>query len=100
MAQRISVRGEVDLQDAVDAAARIAGLGSGYDVFYAEQELTPFESLLLEFTGSVAVRLGLAGSGLPALRNSLLENLLRDLSVLARSSAGLTIAAHCLCDVE
>jgi hypothetical protein len=34
------------------------------------------------------------------LRSSLLENLLRDLGILARSSRGLTVAAHCLCDVE
>ena len=97
-------RGLIDrtgtLREAVDAAARIAGLGNDYEVFYSERELTPFESLLMEFTGSVAARLGLAGSGLPALRSSLLENLLRDLAVLARSSGGLTVAAHCLCDVQ
>jgi hypothetical protein len=67
---------------------------------YAERELTPFESLLMELTGGAMARLGLASSRLPVLRSSLLDNLLRDLGVLARSDVGLTIAAHCLCDVE
>jgi len=97
-------RGLVDqtgtLQDAVDAAARIAGLGSDYEAVYEERDLTPFESFLIEITGGTASRLGLAPSGLTALRSSLLENLLRDLGLLARSSRGLTVAAHCLCDVE
>jgi hypothetical protein len=30
----------------------------------------------------------------------LVENILEDLNVLMRSSRGLSVAAHCLCDVE
>jgi protease-4 len=97
-------RGLVDqtgtLQDAIDAAARIAGLGSDYEAIYEERELTPFESFLMKIAGGTVTRLGLVSSGLPALHSSLLENLLRDLGSLARSSRGLTVAAHCLCDVE
>jgi protease-4 len=97
-------RGLVDqtgtLQDAIDAAARIAGLGSDYEAIYEERELTPFESFLMKIAGGTVTRLGLVSSGLPALHSSLLENLLRDLGGLARSSRGLTVAAHCLCDVE
>jgi protease-4 len=97
-------RGLIDrtgtLQDAVDAAARIAGLGSDYEAVYQERELTPFESFLVEITGGVMLRLGLADSGLPILRDSLLDKLLGDLGMLARTSSGLMIAAHCLCDVE
>jgi protease-4 len=97
-------RGLVDqtgtLRDAIDAAARIAGLGSDYEAVYEERELSPFESFLIEITGGAATRLGLASPNLASLRSSLLENLLRDLGILARSSRGLTVAAHCLCDVE
>jgi hypothetical protein len=67
---------------------------------YQERELSPFESFLLEITGGVMLRLGLGDSGTPILRDSLLDSLLRDLGMLARSSGGLMVAAHCLCDVE
>lgn len=97
-------RGLVDqtgtLQEAIDAAARIAGLGSDYEAVYHERELTPFESFLIKITSSTMARFGLAGSGLPALRSTLLENLVRDLDVLARNTAGPAVVAHCLCDVE
>jgi protease-4 len=98
-------RGLVDqtgtLQDAVDAAARIAGLGSDYEAVYQERELTPFESFLLEFASSAMARVGLGQSGLPTLPSGLLERLAADLDVLVRSSSGgLSVAAHCLCDVE
>lgn len=96
-------RGLVDqtgtLQDAVDAAARIAGLGSDYEAVYQERELTPFESFLLEIAGSAMARVGFGQSGLPTLPSGLLERLAADLEVLVRSSGGgLSVAAHCLCD--
>jgi len=87
------------LQQAVDAAARIAGLGADYGTVYDEWELSPFESMLLEMTGGVAARFQTA-HGAALLRNSLFENILDDLKRLGASNAGLTIAAHCLCDVE
>ena len=98
-------RGLVDqtgtLQDAVDAAARIAGLGGDYEAVYQERELTPFESFLLEMASSAMVRVGLGQSGLPTLPSGLLERLAADLDVLVRSSGGgLSVVAHCLCDVE
>jgi protease IV len=98
-------RGLVDqtgtLQDAVDAAARIAGLGSDYEAVYQERELTPFESFLVEMTSNVMAGFGLGRSGLPTLPSTLFERLAADLGVLARSSGGgLSVVAHCLCDVE
>jgi protease-4 len=104
-------RGLVDqtgtLQEAIDAAARIAGLGSDYHAVFQERELTPFESFLIEITGSAMAHFG-AGSGfgfgragLPALPGTLLEDIARDLAVLARGSDGcLAVVAHCLCDVD
>jgi protease-4 len=97
-------RGLVDqtgtLQEAIDAAARIAGLGSDYEAVYDEEELSPFESFMLDITSSAMMRFNLGDTGLPGLPSTMLENILRDLQVLARSSGGLSIAAHCLCDVE
>ena len=98
------VRGLVDqtgtLQQAVDAAARIAGLGNDYDMVYDEWELSAFESFLFEMVGGAMARFDWELSGFETLHNTLLENILSDLRMLARSSEGLTIAAHCLCDVQ
>jgi protease-4 len=88
------------LQQAVDAAARIAGLGSDYEVVYEERELSTFESLLVEMTGNVMAKIGLGTTGVTALRSTLLEDLLADLKILSRSTAGFSVAAHCLCRVE
>ena len=96
-------RGLIDqtgtLSEAIDAAARIAGLGTDFDVEYQEPELSTFEAFLIEITGSAMARLGWTGSRLQ-LRSSLLENLLDDLSMLARNSGEFSVAAHCLCRVE
>jgi protease-4 len=97
-------RGLVDqtgtLKEAVDAAARIAGLGQDYEAVYHEREISPFESFLIEITGSAMVRFGLGTAVMPRLPGTLVENILEDLNVLMRSSRGLSVAAHCLCDVE
>jgi protease IV len=98
-------RGLVDqtgtLQDAIDSAARIAGLGADYDVIYAEPEISPIEAFLVEITSSAMARLGTGfGRGFTGLPGTLLENIASDLRLLARSSRGVTVAAHCLCDVE
>ncbi len=97
-------RGLVDqtgtLRDATDAAARIAGLGSDYRIVYDERELTPLEAFLIDMTGSVMTRLGIAGHRAGMLGNTLLERILDDLDFLVRSNESLTIAAHCLCDVD
>ncbi|MGD8580165.1 MAG: S49 family peptidase, partial [Lysobacterales bacterium] len=95
-------RGLIDqtgtLQQAVDAAARIAGLGSDYRVAYAERELSPAETFLLQMVGSTSARLGLDVSAAPALHNTLLESILDDLGRLARAGGGFSVAARCLCD--
>jgi protease-4 len=97
-------RGLVDqtgtLQQAVDAAARIAGLGSDYDMVYDEWELSAVESFLFEMVGSVMSSFEFGISGMGPLHHTLLENILSDLRVLSRSNEGMTIAAHCLCNVE
>ena len=98
-------RGLVDqtgtLQDAIDAAARIAGLGGDYGVFYDEPEISPIEAFLVELTSSAMLRLGLTSNvAIAGLPRTLLENISGDLRRLAGGGNGLTVAAHCLCDVE
>jgi protease-4 len=96
-------RGLIDqtgtLSEAIDAAARIAGLGTDFDVQYEERELSTLESFLIEITGSAMVKLGWTGSRLQ-LRSTLLENLLEDLNLLSRNAGEFSVAAHCLCRVE
>ena len=89
-----------NLRQAIDAAARIAGLGSDYSVQYKERELSGFETFLIEMTGSALAGLGMGQTGVPLLRSTLLEDLLGDLYILARSAGEFSVAAHCLCRVE
>ncbi len=100
--QQAKDRGLVDhsgtLQQAVDSAARIAGLGTDYQLQYSELELSPFESFLLEMTGSTVAKLGFGAAARPWLKISWVENLLNDLRRLARAGDGFSVAAHCLCD--
>jgi protease-4 len=97
-------RGLIDqsgtLQQAVDAAARIAGLGSDYQAVYDEWELSAFESFLFDMMGSAMAYFKPGISGLGGIHHTLLENIISDLDLLVRSNDSLTIAAHCLCDVE
>lgn len=88
------------LQQSIDAAARIAGLGLDYDVVYDEWELSTFETMLFEMVGSAMVRFDLGISTNPLITNSLFGKILDDLRFLAASNEGLTIAAHCLCEID
>jgi protease-4 len=88
------------LQDAIDAAARIAGLGEEYSVKWTVPELSTFEQLLLEMSSGVIAKLGLNRSSPEWIRTTFVQNLLDDMRILARGEQGLTIAAHCLCGIE
>ncbi len=94
-------RGLIDqaggLQQAIDSAARIAGLGADYQVRYSEVEMTSFESFLLDLTGSAMARVGFQMQAPAWTRLPLLEDLLADLRFLSASGGGFTQAAHCLC---
>jgi len=94
-------RGLVDqtgtLQQAIDSAARLAGLGTDYQVVYSEMELSPFETFLLELVGSTASRLGFDKVSGTFFNLPLFEEVLSDLRLLAKSGGGFSLAAHCLC---
>ena len=99
--QQAKDRGLVDqtgtLQQAIDSAARIAGLGSDYQVQYNEPELTTLETFLLELTGSTASRLGIAGANSSWVNHRLVDSLLEDLKLLLNAGNGFSLLAHCLC---
>ena len=95
-------RGLVDqlggLGQAVESAARLAGIEGNYTVEYDEPELTAFETFLVDMSGTV---MGWFGMGqqhrdLALLRTTLFEDLLTDLARLARNADGFSVAAHCL----
>ena len=59
------------------------------------------EAFLVEITSGALLRLGLvSGPALHGLPGTLLEGIMGDLQRLVRNSRDLTVAAHCLCDVE
>ncbi len=87
------------LQDAIDAAARIAGLGDNYTVNWTEPELSTIERLVLELTSGVISKLRFSQSNADLIRSTFLQKLLDDLRILTRGEQGLTIAAHCLCGI-
>jgi protease-4 len=97
-------RGLVDqlgsLDAAVDAAARMAGLGSDYRAGYFQRTLPPFEAFLAELTGGVVAHLPLA-SATPALApRGFVADLLADLRSIADGDGRFQVAAHCLCEVR
>lgn len=88
---------EGSLQQTIDSAARIAGLGADYRVRYSEVEMSSFESFLLNITGSAMARVGWTMRAPAWTRLPLLEKLLADLRFLAAAGGAFTQAAHCLC---
>lgn len=99
-------RGLVDqlgtLTDAVDAAARIAGLGESYSVVYVQPELKPWQQLLTQMAAQALVATGLdlqssvfeqyAALG----RLPIINDLRKVLEASARTNSG--VMAHCLCE--
>ena len=97
-------RGLVDrlggLDEAVDAAARMAGLGSNYRVGYHQPLLSPLELMLQEWLGSVAMHLPLSYGPTLAAPGGFVADLLQDLERIAAQDGTFTVAAHCMCRVR
>lgn len=92
-------------RDAIDAAARMAGLGEEYDVRWYRPQMSPFETFLLDAAGDtasfVARTLGpvtLLDPGRIPL--SFVQRLVDDLRYIARGDGRFTLAAHCLCRIQ
>lgn len=97
-------RGLIDrtgtLQQAIDSAGRIAGLGTDFVTEYEEIELSTIELFLLEMAGGVIAKAGLYGGWNQLLPQKIFGSFQRDLEILFRNNGTLTVASHCWCRVE
>lgn len=94
-------RGLVDktgtFQDAIEASARIAGLGDDYQLEWIEPEKSVLDKFFTDFMTGVVSRLNLSISLPDSLPVSWLQSMLDDLQFIAAQQGKFTIAAHCLC---
>jgi protease-4 len=106
--QQAKERGLVDTiggyRDALQSAARRAGLAEGYRVAYIEREGSPFERFL-ELVGlsatqafTIQVKLGLLPDGLPAGAAAGVVKDLGWLSGVAERRQPFAAVTHCLCE--
>ncbi len=97
-------RGLVDqlggLDDAVAAAARIAGLGAEYSAGYFTPTLSPFEAFFAELAAGAMARLPMTSHGMMLAPNGVLAGLLADLDRILARREGFSVMAHCLCEVQ
>ena len=99
--QQALERGLVDkngtFQDAIEASARIAGLGDAYQLEWIEPKKTVLDELFTDIMSSAISRLNVSISVPSALHVSWLQGMLGDLQFIATQEGKFTIAAHCLC---
>jgi protease-4 len=88
------------VQDAIDSAARIAGLGEDYQSYWVEPEISAFEQFLLDMTTSAVAKFGTVSLAPRTRLPGFMEKLLEDMLFLTSNDRQLTIAAHCLCGVD
>ena len=99
--QQAAERGLVErtgtFQDAIEASARIAGLGDSYQIEWIEPELSTLDELLTGFVGGAISKLHLSVSPPISLPVSWLQGILDDLQFLSSRNGEFSVAAHCLC---
>lgn len=90
------------LNDAIQSAAKLAGLGEDYSVRYQQTEMSAFEQFLVELTAGAMVRAGVADRFALELpfQGTFVEDILQDLARLAAHSGQFTLAAHCMCSLR
>ena len=88
------------LQDAIESAARISGLGDTFTVSWSEPELTRFERILLEMTSGVLARIDYGKSQAGQFPTGFVQGMIEDLRFIASRDDGFTVAAHCLCKIH
>ncbi|MDX1554664.1 MAG: signal peptide peptidase SppA [Xanthomonadales bacterium] len=97
-------RGLVDhtgsLQDAIDAAGRIAGLGTDFVTEYEEAELSALELFLLDLAGDVMAHTPLATQWRMSLPGKILGSFQRDIEFLSRTTGQFNVTSHCWCRIE
>lgn len=88
------------LQDAIESAARISGLGDTYTVSWTEPELTRFERLLLEMTSGVLARVDYGKRQAGGFNTGFVQRMIEELRFIASHGDRFTVAAHCLCKIH
>jgi protease-4 len=96
-------RGLVDktgtFQDAIEASARIAGLGDNYQIEWIEPEKSMLDELFTDFMAAAISRLNLSISTPVSLPATWLQSMLGDLQFIVAQQGKFTVAAHCLCGI-
>lgn len=87
-------------QDAIEASARIAGLGENYQLDWIEPEQSALDEFFTGFVSNAIVKLNLKVSQPVNLPVSWLQGLLNDLNFIATRNGKFTIAAYCLCELQ
>jgi protease-4 len=99
--EQAAERGLVDktgtFQDAIEASARIAGLGDNYQIKWIEPEQSALDKFFTEFMTGAVSRFDLSISTPVNLPVSWLQSMFDDLQFIATRQGKFTIAAHCLC---
>jgi len=94
-------RGLVDktgtFQDAIEASARIAGLGDEYQIEWIEPEISVLDKLFTDFLAAAVSGLDLSITTPANLPMSWLQSMLEDLQFITAQEGKFTVAAHCLC---
>lgn len=87
-------------QDAIEASARIAGLGDDYQLDWIEPEQTALDEFFTGFVSNAIAQLNLKVSQPISLPVSWLQGLLDDLNFIAARNGKFTIAAYCMCEIQ
>lgn len=94
-------RGLIDktgtFQDAIEASARIAGLGDDYQIEWIEAKKSALDEFFTNFMTSAVTRFNLSISLPASPQVPWLQGMLDDLEFIASRQGRFTIAAHCLC---
>ncbi|MGD8384184.1 MAG: signal peptide peptidase SppA, partial [Lysobacterales bacterium] len=87
-------------QDAIKAAARIAGLGNTYQLDWVEPERSALDQFFSDFVAKVVSRFDISVGQPTPVPSGWLQNMLRDLRYIASNEGSFTVAARCLCDIQ
>ncbi|NOR20432.1 MAG: signal peptide peptidase SppA [Xanthomonadales bacterium] len=84
-------------QDAIEASARIAGLGDDYQIEWLEPKQSAFDEFFNDFIASAVASLDISISTPTGLSVSWLQGMFDDLQFIMSQEGKFTIAAYCLC---
>lgn len=86
-------------QDAIEASARMVGLGDDYQVEWIEPEKSALDEFLSDFLAGAVAALDLTVSRPVDLPVSWLQSMLDDLQFIVEKQGKFTLAAYCLCEI-